>query len=67
MKISNISILSLAAAAVIIGTHQLITVGLMASYPIFMLSVGLLFWYKYRTNKERENQDNTPPSKKLKK
>ncbi|MBW3467668.1 hypothetical protein [Arthrospiribacter ruber] len=67
MKISNISILSLAAAAVIIGTHQLITVGLMASYPIFMLSVGLLFWYKYRTNKERENQDNTPPSKKPKK
>lgn len=67
MKISNISILSLAAAAVIIGTHQLITVGLMASYPIFMLSVGLLFWYKYRTNKERENQENTPPSKKSKK
>jgi uncharacterized membrane protein len=54
MKISNISILSLAAATVIIGTHQLITIGLIASYPIFMLSVALLFWYKYRTNQEKE-------------
>ncbi|WP_106133057.1 hypothetical protein [Mongoliibacter ruber] len=56
MKISNISILSLAAATVIIGTHQMITVGLFASYPIFMLSVALLFWYKYRANKAKENQ-----------
>ncbi|TVP48277.1 MAG: hypothetical protein EA341_11160 [Mongoliibacter sp.] len=69
MKISNISILSLAAATVIIGTHQLITIGLIASYPIFMLSVALLFWYKYRTNKEKETNstENKKPGRKKKK
>ncbi|WP_291782264.1 hypothetical protein [Cecembia sp.] len=50
MKINNIVILSLSAALVIIGTHQTITHGLFASYPIFMLAVILLFWYKYRQN-----------------
>ncbi|EOZ92163.1 hypothetical protein A33Q_4256 [Indibacter alkaliphilus LW1] len=66
MKISNISILSLAAATVIIGTHQMITVGIIASYPIFMLSVALLFWYKFRKNKQKEQEENSNSSKKPK-
>lgn len=48
MKVSNIVILSLSAAFVIIGTHLTITQGLTVSYPVFMLAVALLFWYKLR-------------------
>jgi hypothetical protein len=51
MKASDIILLSLSAAFVIIGTHQTITNGIVASYPIFMLAVVFLFWYKYRQNK----------------
>lgn len=50
MKASGIILLSLSAAFVIIGTHQTITNGIVASYPIFMLAVVFLFWYKYRQN-----------------
>lgn len=57
MKISNIALLSLSAAFVIIGTHQTIVHGLFASYPIFMLAVILLFWYKYRQNKAAGEED----------
>ncbi|MFC0261921.1 hypothetical protein [Fontibacter flavus] len=56
MKINDIALLSLAAALVIIGTHQTITVGIVAAYPIFMLSLVLLFWYKFRQNKRREQE-----------
>jgi len=60
MKISNIALLSLSAAFVIIGTHQTVVHGLLASYPIFMLAVALLFWYKYRQNQSaaEDGQDN---------
>ncbi|PSL04449.1 hypothetical protein [Cecembia rubra] len=62
MKVSNIALLSLSAAFVIIGTHQTITQGIVASYPIFMLAVVLLFWYKYRQNQRSgkdDDQDNS--------
>ncbi|MGY6742604.1 MAG: hypothetical protein ACXIUQ_07710 [Cecembia sp.] len=60
MKISNIALLSLSAAFVIIGAHQTVVHGLLASYPIFMLAVALLFWYKYRQNQStaEDVQDN---------
>jgi hypothetical protein len=57
MRVSNLVLLSLSAAFVIIGTHQTITHGIVASYPIFMLAVILLFWYKYRQNQIAGEQD----------
>ncbi|RPA67467.1 hypothetical protein EF405_16585 [Cyclobacteriaceae bacterium YHN15] len=60
MKTSDIILLSLAAAFVIIGTHQTITLGITASYPIFMLSVVLLFWYKYRQIQRRAEDEKHP-------
>jgi uncharacterized membrane protein len=50
MKLADILLLSLSAAMVIVGTHLTITVGLTASYPVFMFAVALLFWYRYRKN-----------------
>lgn len=64
MKINDIALLSLAAALVIIGTHQTITVGIVAAYPIFMLSLVLLFWYKFRQNKRREQEQEGKSGKK---
>lgn len=64
MKINDIALLSLAAALVIIGTHQTITVGIVAAYPIFMLSLVLLFWYKFRQNKRREQEQEEKSGKK---
>lgn len=64
MKINDIALLSLAAALVIIGTHQTITVGIVAAYPIFMLSLVLLFWYKFRQNKRREQEQESKSGKK---
>lgn len=64
MKINDIALLSLAAALVIIGTHQTITVGIVAAYPIFMLSLVLLFWYKFRQNKKREQEQEDTSGKK---
>lgn len=64
MKTSDIILLSLAAAFVIIGTHQTITVGITASYPIFMLSVVLLFWYKYRQIQRRTEEEKPSEQKK---
>ncbi|MFD2203903.1 hypothetical protein [Shivajiella indica] len=69
MKTGDIILLSLSAAFVIIGTHQTITLGITASYPIFMLSVVLLFWYKYRqiqrkAEEERPSDKNNPQKRK---
>jgi membrane protein implicated in regulation of membrane protease activity len=69
MKTSDIILLSLSAAFVIIGTHQTITLGITASYPILMLSVALLFWYKYRqiqrrTGEEKQQEQNKPQKRK---
>jgi hypothetical protein len=50
MKLTDILLLSSSAALVIVGTHQTIVGGITFSYPIFMLAVALLFWYKYRKN-----------------
>lgn len=62
MKLLDIILLSLSAALVIIGTHLTITTGISLSYPVFMLAVVFLFWYRYRKNaaifeeKEKEQQ-----------
>jgi membrane protein implicated in regulation of membrane protease activity len=69
MRTADIILLSLSAAFVIIGTHQTFTLGITASYPIFMLSVALLFWYKYRqiqrqTGEEKQSDHNKPQKRK---
>ncbi|MDN3668981.1 hypothetical protein QWY93_06545 [Echinicola jeungdonensis] len=56
MKLKDVILLSLSAALVIIGTHMTITQGITFSYPIFMFAVVLLFWFKYRKNKNMEQE-----------
>ena len=48
MRLKDVILLSLSAALVIVGTHITMTQGIMFSYPIFMLAVTLLFWFKFR-------------------
>lgn len=43
----SIILLSLSAGLLIIGVHQTMVAGLVHSYWIFMLSVGLLLLYKF--------------------
>lgn len=45
----KIILLSLAVAFFIIGIHQLMTVGLAASYFFFMLTAGLVFYVRLKT------------------
>jgi len=66
MKITGTILLALAAALVVIGAHLTMKAGIMASYPLFMFAVVLLFWHMYRKNKveESENSQEKPGSKK---
>jgi uncharacterized membrane protein len=68
MKLKDIILLSLSAALVIVGTHLTITLGLTASYPVFMFAVVLLFWYRYRKNNQlvKESSDSIEKTKKSK-
>ena len=54
MKIGSTIILSLAAALVVIGAHLTMKAGIVASYPLFMFAVVLLFWHMYRKNNQKE-------------
>lgn len=63
MKLTDIILLSLSAALVIVGTHLTITLGLTASYPVFMFSVVLLFWYRYRKNNQLLKEKSDPIKK----
>src|SRR5690554_862936 len=54
MRRIDVVLLPLAAALVIVGAHMTITQGIVASYPIFMMAVTLLFWYKFRKAKQAE-------------
>lgn len=56
MKIVDVILLPLAAALVIVGAHMTFTQGITASYPIFMLAVGLLLWFKLRKVREEEDK-----------
>ena len=50
-------LLPLAAALVIVGAHVTWTQGVVVSYPIFMLAVALLLWYKYRKTQKDDHTD----------
>jgi predicted histidine transporter YuiF (NhaC family) len=65
MKLKDVILLSLSAALVIVGTHITMTQGVMFSYPIFMLAVLLLLWFKYR--KARHLEEETQEKKTFKK
>lgn len=66
MKISSAILLSLAAALVVIGAHLTIKAGIVASYPLFMFAVVLLFWHMYRKKKLEETEMNEKKSNKRK-
>ena len=66
MKISSAILLSLAAALVVIGAHLTIKAGIVASYPLFMFAVVLLFWHMYRKNKLEESEMSEKKSNKNK-
>jgi len=55
LKLADALILSLSLALIIIGVHQSLTVGIEASYSIFMFAVALLFWFQYRRIKKPED------------
>lgn len=67
MKLGDVLILSLALALGVIGIHQSITVGIENSYFLFMLSVGMLFWFQLRRNKAIESEKSPPLNPKQKK
>lgn len=58
MKITSTILLALAAALVVIGAHLTMKAGIMASYPLFMFAVVLLFWHMYRKNKVEDAEKN---------
>jgi len=62
MKGIDIVLLPLAAALVIIGAHLTWTQGVVASYPIFMLAVALLLWFKYR---KTQREEKTAPTEQM--
>lgn len=67
MKLIDTILLSLAAGFFIIGVHQLITLGLLQSYWIFMVSSVLLIGYQMRKKNRKESTqklNNNPASKK---
>jgi len=52
MKLPDVIILSLAVAFLIIGIHQIMTVGFGSAYWMIMLVTVLFFIYSYRKKKE---------------
>jgi hypothetical protein len=56
MKLFDIILLSLSAGFLIIGIHQIMTVGFAASYWLMMMSSGLLFVYALRKRSRHNGQ-----------
>ena len=53
MKLLDVILLSASVGFLIIGIHQIMTVGFAKSYGIIMLSCILLFVYSYRKGQLR--------------
>jgi hypothetical protein len=51
MKLLDILLLSLAAAFIIMGIYEVMTVGIGGAYTYIMLSTLLFFYYTYRKKK----------------
>jgi Flp pilus assembly protein TadB len=67
MKLTEVLILSLSLALIVVGIHQTLTQGIGASYAIFMFAVGLLFWFQLRRNRRPESPHSPEKSPKSKK
>lgn len=50
MKLIDYLLFSAAAAFLVIGIYETMVLGIGQAYGIFMLSLGLLFIYRYRKN-----------------
>lgn len=66
MGLKNIILLSLSAALVIVGTHITMTQGIIYSYPVFILAVVLLLWFKVRKTSQAEQEVKNNSKKKKK-
>ena len=53
MKIRETLIFSLATAFFLIALHQSMKHGIATSYWLYMISIGLLLWYKMRKDKNK--------------
>lgn len=51
MYLKQTILLALAICSLIIGIHQTMTVGFLASYWLFMLTIGLLTWFRMDVSK----------------
>ncbi|MFL0683749.1 hypothetical protein CLV31_10277 [Algoriphagus aquaeductus] len=60
MKLTEVLILSLSLAFIVIGIHQTLTQGIGASYAIFMFAVGLLFWFQLRRSQPQAPEKEVP-------
>lgn len=67
MKVIDVILLPFAAAMVIIGAHMTWTQGVLASYPVFMLAVASLFWFKYRKTSRKEVEEGRSKAETIKK
>lgn len=67
MKLKDVILLSLAAAMVIVGIHVTITQGILMSYPILMIAMIFLFWFRFRKAKEAESKGSEQTAMKNKK
>jgi hypothetical protein len=67
MRLLDFILLPVAAALVIIGAHVTLQHGVGASYPIFMFSVVLLFWFLYRKRKIEEEEEHEKKGSKKRK
>jgi len=67
MKLKDVILLSLSAAMVIVGIHVTITQGILMSYPVLMVAMILLFWFRFRKAKESERKPSEQTAMKNKK
>lgn len=51
MKLLDYLLFFFAVAFFVIGIYEAYMLGIGQAYGIFMISLGLLFWYGYRKNK----------------
>ena len=55
MKLIDSLLFSFSVAFFVIGIYETMTLGIGQAYYIFMLSLGLLFYYGYRKNKHKQD------------
>jgi uncharacterized membrane protein YoaK (UPF0700 family) len=64
MKTIDVIILSLCVGVFLIALYETYLQGISFSYPSFMLSIGLLFFYSYRRRLMEEKEQGQGPRRK---